>query len=158
MRPFNSLKELMLQDLKFNLPNDMLKKIDYASMFNGLEVRLPFLDTGVVKFAFSLQDKYILHNNNRKKILKDTFSNILSDQNLNRRKQGFLLPIRKWFKKGLLNEELKSLSNIQNEFDRDVIKDLIKKHEIDHYDNSIILWSIYIFLKWNENKNLNYNG
>ena len=157
MRPFNSLKELMLQDLKFNLPNDMLKKIDYASMFNGLEVRLPFLDTDVVKFAFSLQNKYILHNNNRKKFLKILF-HILSDQNLNRRKQGFLLPIRKWFKKGSLNEELKSLINSQSDFEKNVIDDLIKKHEIDHYDNSIILWSIYIFLKWNENKNLNYNG
>ena len=61
LRPFNSLKELMLQDLRFNLPNDMLKKIDYASMFNSLEVRLPFLDTNVVKYAYSLPDKFIIN-------------------------------------------------------------------------------------------------
>ena len=57
----------MLQDLRFNLPNDMLKKIDYASMFNSLEVRLPFLDTNVVKYAYSLPDKFIINKNNRKK-------------------------------------------------------------------------------------------
>ena len=62
------------------------------------------------------------------------------------------MPIRKWFKKGSLNEELKSLINSQSDFEKNVIDDLIKKHEVGKYDNSVILWSIYIFLKWNRKK------
>ena len=62
------------------------------------------------------------------------------------------MPIRKWFKRGSLNEELKSLINHQNDFKKEVIDDLINKHELGKYDNSIILWCIYIFLKWNSKK------
>ena len=70
------------------------------------------------------------------KILKDSFSDILSDNILFRRKQ-VLLPIRKWFKKGSLNEELKSLINSQSDFEKnDWWFD--KKHEVGKYDNSVI--------------------
>ena len=119
-------------------------------MFNSIEVRLPFLNTKLLDFVQSLPTNYLIKRNNRKKILKYSFLEIFGSNFLNRKKQVFLLPVRKWLIKGELNEDLRYLINFQKDFDKNVVFSLLKKHEKSYKDHSVIL--VYICLCKMENE------
>lgn len=99
-----SMNEILRTDTTLVLPNDMLTKVDLMSMANGLEVRTPFLDFEVVNFIFSLPEDFKINSNIRKRILQDTFRDILPAQLYKRPKKGFEVPLLKWFRK-----EMKSM-------------------------------------------------
>lgn len=99
-----SIHDILLTDMNLVLPNDMLTKVDLMSMAHGLEVRVPFLDYRLVNFIFSLPDEYKITHSMRKRILQDAFRDVLPAELYNRPKQGFEVPLLKWFRK-----ELKSL-------------------------------------------------
>ncbi len=90
-------------DVRMVLAGDMLTKVDRMSMANSLEVRCPFLDYRVVDLAFSMPSSFKIDSQNRKKIVKDTFASLLPAELLNRRKQGFEVPLLKWFRADLKN-------------------------------------------------------
>jgi len=142
------LKDIQMMDIMFNLPNDMLKKVDYAAMMHGLEVRLPFLDSNIVEFALKLPDRYKIYGKVRKKILKDAFSDVLPPSITGRSKKGFLLPIRSWFRDGNIREDLIDLVESQNQIDSKECDILLQEHSSGKYDHSVFLWSIYVYLKW----------
>ncbi len=79
------------------LQNDMLRKVDAMSMANSLEVRTPFLDHNLVDFVFTLPSVYKINASMRKKILKDTFKNLLPNELYSRPKKGFEVPLLSWF-------------------------------------------------------------
>jgi asparagine synthase (glutamine-hydrolysing) len=99
-----TMNDILITDMNLVLPNDMLTKVDLMSMAHGLEVRVPFLDVEVVNFIFSLPGNYKINSSLRKRILQDTFRDILPAQVYNRPKKGFEVPLLKWFRK-----EMKSL-------------------------------------------------
>jgi asparagine synthase (glutamine-hydrolysing) len=99
-----TIRNILLTDMNLVLPNDMLMKVDLMSMANSLEVRVPFLDVAVVNFIFSLPDDYKINRSMRKRILQDTFRDMLPAELYNRPKKGFEVPLLKWFRK-----ELKSM-------------------------------------------------
>lgn len=88
-------------DMRLVLEGDMLVKVDRMSMANSLEVRPPFLDHRVVDLAFSMPSSFKIEGNSRKKILRDTFGSLLPPELLNRPKQGFEVPLLKWFRNEL---------------------------------------------------------
>lgn len=145
-----SLRDVQCMDLTFNLPNDMLRKVDYASMVHGLEVRLPFLDSQLVQWAVALPDSYRLHGRVRKRILRDAFAHALPSEIMTRGKMGFLLPIRRWFRDGRLRAELETLLRSQTRFDRVRAQTLINEHAARRADHSVLLWSLYVYLYWQE--------
>lgn len=144
------LRDVQTADFAFNMPNDMLKKVDYASMFHSLEVRLPYLETRLVETVLSFPDSYKIQGRRRKRVLRDAFSTLLPESVLNRRKQGFLLPLRRWFRKGILNEKLRRLIEEQTIFDRCLLRRRLADHAIGKMDNSVFLWSLFVFLYWRE--------
>lgn len=148
-----SLRDVQALDLAFNLPNDMLKKVDYAAMFHGLEVRLPFLDSRLVHWSLGLPDEYRLSGGKRKRILRDAFADVLPEMVLKRGKMGFLLPLRRWLREGRLRNELDELLCEQTILDRKVARSLLNDHVSGRADHSVILWSIYVYLKWQGKKN-----
>ncbi|MEQ1585891.1 MAG: asparagine synthase (glutamine-hydrolyzing) [Cyclobacteriaceae bacterium] len=99
-----SIRDILMTDMRLVLPNDMLTKVDLMSMAHGLEVRVPFLDYRVVNFIFSLPDDYKINHSIRKRILQDAFRDVLPPELYNRPKKGFEVPLLKWLRK-----ELKSL-------------------------------------------------
>jgi asparagine synthase (glutamine-hydrolysing) len=99
-----SINDILYTDMHVVLSNDMLTKVDLMSMANSLEVRVPFLDYEVVNFLFSLPEKYKINHSIRKRILQDSFRDILPKQLYNRPKKGFEVPLLKWFRR-----EMKSL-------------------------------------------------
>jgi asparagine synthase (glutamine-hydrolysing) len=110
------MNDILLTDMKIVLPNDMLTKVDLMSMANGLEVRVPFLDYEVVNYLFSLPSDYKINKDLRKRILQDSFRDVLPAQLYNRPKKGFEVPLLKWFRK-----EMKSL----------IMDDLLSKKYIE---------------------------
>lgn len=89
-----------LQYLDFHtyLPEDILTKVDRVSMAVSLECRVPFLSKELIEFSFSIPNRYVYHNNQLKGLLKESLSTILPHEILNREKQGFSIPLRKWNK------------------------------------------------------------
>ncbi|QNL22367.1 asparagine synthase (glutamine-hydrolyzing) [Hyphobacterium sp. CCMP332] len=102
-----NLNETLSNDLKLVLNNDMLMKVDQASMANSLEVRVPFLDHELVNFVIGLPSDWKANSINRKQILVDSFKDMLPKEILERKKHGFEVPLQKW----LCNELQSELKN-----------------------------------------------
>jgi len=143
-----SLRDVQLVDLAFNLPNDMLKKVDYAAMYHGIEVRLPYLDSDLVHWTLGLPDAFRMGAGVRKRILRDAFADDLPASILTRRKMGFLLPIRRWFKGGRMRDELDALGAGQTGLERTVLAGVVKRHADGTEDNAVLLWAVYAYLRW----------
>jgi asparagine synthase (glutamine-hydrolysing) len=147
----DTLSDLLALDISYNLPNDMLKKVDLASMQHSVEVRLPYLDRGLVEFALSLPEKLLIHKGQRKYVLREAFSDVLPEAIFTRRKQGFLLPIRKWFKNGMLRDKLSDLAQGSTVLNQQTVMQLLEEHQKGIHDHSVVLWSSYVFLNWQKN-------
>lgn len=141
-------------DMKMVLANDMLTKVDLMSMANSLEVRVPFLDHELVEYVFSLSDKDKIDGNIQKKILQDTFKDILPEELYNRPKKGFEVPLLKWFRnemKTIINDELLLDQFIveQGIFDLRIIKKLKKKlFSSNPGDVHAQIWALIVFQSW----------
>ncbi|MGH9907288.1 MAG: asparagine synthase (glutamine-hydrolyzing), partial [Pyrinomonadaceae bacterium] len=88
----------LLVDIMTYLPNDLLVKVDIATMAVSLEARSPFLDHHVIEFAASLPEKLKLRGLTTKYLLKRVLKKLLPAENLERRKMGFGVPIGHWFR------------------------------------------------------------
>ncbi|MBK5279112.1 MAG: asparagine synthase (glutamine-hydrolyzing) [Bacteroidia bacterium] len=149
-----TVNNILLTDLQFVLPNDMLTKVDLMSMANGLEVRVPFLDYEVVNFISSLPDEYKINTDLRKRILQDAYREILPAQLYNRPKKGFEVPLLKWFKKemkSLIQDDLLSekLIKDQNIFNYSEIEKLKKNlYSSNPEDIHARIWGLIVFQWW----------
>lgn len=162
--PFNFVKQLfgrykgdfvnrmLYTDINICLPYDMLVKVDWMSMLNSLEVRVPFLDHRVVEFVFQIPGNLKLNKWKRKYILIETFKDILPPKLYHRSKQGFDVPIGEWFKKELkpLFWEIVNESSIKKQglFNFDFIKKMYHLHISNKKDFSKQLLAIFIFEWW----------
>jgi len=148
----DGINAILYSDLKDSLPGDMLNKVDWMSMKNSLEVRVPFLDHRVVELAFSMQGDFKLFKGTTKYILKETFKKILPASLYRRPKAGFEVPISHWLKtdlKFLVDQYLdKERIRRQGIFDYCVIKRLVQDHESNRTDTSWILWNLIVFQYW----------
>lgn len=144
------LRDVQEVDIAFNLPNDMLRKVDIASMMFSKEVRLPYLDSSLVKYALDLPDSYRLKGRTRKRVLRDAFAADLPPEILSRRKMGFLMPIRSWFRSGLLRDRFEALAASQTRFEGKELRGLLGEHETGKHDHSVLLWSLLVYLRWRE--------
>lgn len=146
--------EVLLTDVKMVLKSDMLKKVDSMSMHNSLEVRVPFLDHRVVEFAFTLPTHYKIDGSMKKKILQDAGRHLLPTEIYNRPKQGFEVPLIKWFRKDLselINKDLLSEDFIkgQNLFNYRKVQELKNNlNSSNPGDSPSTIFSLLIFNKW----------
>ena len=92
------LDAMLLTDQMTYLPNDLLVKVDIATMAVSLEARSPFLDHHVIEFAASLPQNLKLRRLTSKYLVKKVLRKLLPSENLNRRKMGFGVPIGHWFR------------------------------------------------------------
>ena len=97
---FDLIKSMQIADYKFYLPEVMMVKVDRASMKNSLELRSPFIDHNLIEYVLSVESNYYYKTNNSKLPLKNYLQNDFEDSFLNRKKQGFGVPIAEW----LLND------------------------------------------------------
>jgi asparagine synthase (glutamine-hydrolysing) len=153
VRNEDDVMQMMYNDVVFYLPQDILAKVDRASMASSLETRCPFLDTDVIEHCFSLPRQWHRSGTSGKKILKHAFKNHLPSNIWKRRKQGFAVPVASWFR-GSLGDELIRALQAQNELqiNIDLVKTMIQQHKNRTLDNSSRLWNIYIYLIWKNSK------
>jgi asparagine synthase (glutamine-hydrolysing) len=150
----SDINDILYTDMSLVLPNDMLTKVDWMSMAHGLEVRVPFLDHDLVNYVFGLSPELKVGHKMRKRILQDTFREILPKELYNRPKQGFEVPLLHWMRNelnGLIENELLGTRLLQDQsiFDVDQVNILKKRlHSRDPADSPARIWSLLVFQKW----------
>src|SRR5262249_23669866 len=124
----------MVADLLLYLPDDLLHKVDMASMAHSLECRGPFLDPRVVQLALAmpLRRKLRLRGGRSKVVLKQAFADLLPPTIRTRPKMGFGVPIDRWFR-GELKDEVRSVlldpgARARGLFRPDAVQKLIDEH------------------------------
>lgn len=151
----DELSKTFYSDIKLVLEGDMLPKVDRACMINSLEARAPFLDSSIVEFALNLPHDYKILGTNKKRILKDTFSDLLPKETMSFSKKGFGIPIRIWFQKELKEELLSLLSEdfliSQNIFNISYVNKIVEEHMSNKENHSSKLWQLFVFQKWYRN-------
>jgi asparagine synthase (glutamine-hydrolysing) len=139
-------------DIMTYLPNDLLVKVDIATMAVSLEARSPFLDHHVIEFAASLPENLKLRGLTTKYLLKQMLKRLLPAENLNRRKMGFGVPIGHWFRgvmQPFLRETLLSERALQRGFfNPDAVKRLIDLHTRSERDYAHQLWTLLMLELW----------
>ena len=149
------IDQIILIYLKTYLKNDILVKVDRASMYASLEVRAPFLDYRVVEFLNTLPKNYKILGNNGKLVLKELMRRKLPDDIIDRPKKGFGIPLSLWIRNELkeLCEETLSEENInkQGYFDYKYIKKLKEEHFSMRKNNRKELWNLMVFQIWHQN-------
>jgi len=142
----------LLTDTMTYLPNDLLVKMDIASMTVSLEARSPFLDHHLMEFAASLPEELKLRRMTTKYLLKRVLKKLVPEENLNRAKMGFGVPIGHWFRgtmQPFLRETLlsdKALS--RGLFKRDKVRQIIDQHVENRIDHSHRLWTLLMLELW----------
>ncbi len=149
------IERMQFLDMNFYMAEDILTKVDRASMAVSLEVRAPFLDPRVAQFAASLPLEYKLKGNKGKYILKKAVEPLLPKSILQRPKKGFGIPIAEWLK-GRLNplmHDLLAPERLKNQglFDEKFVQKLIKEHETSTASHHKQLWTLLVFQLWFDN-------
>jgi asparagine synthase (glutamine-hydrolysing) len=136
------------------LPNDILMKVDRASMAFALELRAPFLARDVVEFAFSLPDSYRMRGLTGKRILRDAVRDVVPQTVLDRPKKGFGMPVAAWLMGPLrpLAEAMLSPDRLRSAgwFRGDAVTRLLREHQEGRADHRKPLWTLFVFEMWRE--------
>jgi asparagine synthase (glutamine-hydrolysing) len=142
----------LLADTMTYLPNDLLVKVDIASMANSLEARSPFLDHHVIEFAASLPENLKLRGLTTKYILKKTLQKLLPSENLTRGKMGFGVPIGHWFRgqmQPFLRENLLSARAAgRGLFRPEAVRRMVELHTRGERDYTHQLWTLLMLELW----------
>ncbi|MDX6612202.1 MAG: hypothetical protein QOD75_1388 [Blastocatellia bacterium] len=141
-------------DTQLYLSEDILTKVDRASMAVSLEVRAPFLDPRIAEYAASLPSSYKLHGRKTKYILKRAVADLLPPFVLRRGKKGFGVPVAEWLKGKLrpLTRDLLSPERLRRSglFDPVYVARLQSEHERGVANHRKLLWTLLMFELWHE--------
>jgi asparagine synthase (glutamine-hydrolysing) len=146
------LNSMLLTDQMAYLPNDLLVKVDIASMANSLEARSPFLDHKVIEFAASLPENLKMQGFNTKSLLKKVAARLVPKEVIYRRKMGFGVPIGDWFRKDMKNfvREILSAEKSLNRgiFRPEMIEKYVNEHTTAEKDHTHQLWILLMLELW----------
>ena len=142
----------MLADSQTYLPDDLLTKVDRASMAVSLEVRTPFLDPDLYRFAWSLPAAYRIRDGQGKWIVRQFLRTVLPDYLIDRPKVGFGIPIGEWLRGPLKPwaDDLLDPGIIagQGYLDSDLVSRFWRSHGDCTDDFTYQLWAILMFQAW----------
>lgn len=144
----DDVQRMMLQDTLIYLPQDILVKVDRATMAHSLESRAPFLDHSLVELAFSLPREWHRNLLSGKQLLRSTFRGVIPASIWRRRKQGFGVPLGQWFRGELGSKLAHSLHGDTGALDSSTVSDWLQLHRSGKRDQSTQLWMIDVYLKW----------
>jgi asparagine synthase (glutamine-hydrolysing) len=146
----DSLLSVQLNDIHNYLAEDILKKVDLASMLVSLEARVPYLDYRLVPLVLSLPDKYKIRCLTTKWFLKEIADKYLPRQIVHRAKRGFTVPVSSWIRSSdLIREFLANRKFYEhNLLNYDYVQQLFNAHISDRADNARQLWLPFVFNYW----------
>jgi asparagine synthase (glutamine-hydrolysing) len=144
--------QMMHFDFETYLPEDILTKVDRMSMAHSIESRVPLLDNEVVEFAARLPAGLKIQNGRRKHVLKEAGRGLLPASILERRKQGFAVPVGGWFRSDLReffsDVLLSSRARQRGYFEAPFIERLLREHVTGRRDHTLRLWALVVFELW----------
>lgn len=150
----NEIAYAQRHDLLTYLPDDLLVKVDIASMAHGLEVRCPLLDHRVVELGLGLPTECKFAGRYGKAILRRAFADLLPPETFHRPKRGFGAPIDRWLRGDLLHELRETLLDgplvTQSWMVRDQLSLLIDQHTHRLADHRHRLWALLWLARWME--------
>jgi asparagine synthase (glutamine-hydrolysing) len=129
---------------KLYLQDDILVKVDRATMMHGLEARAPFLDIDFVNFVRRIPSDWKYRHGHTKYILKKALEPVLPADVLWRKKQGFGVPIGAWFRDGHLSVESMPLASLNGTF----VQTRLAEHRAGLTDQRAFLWDAWILGEW----------
>jgi asparagine synthase (glutamine-hydrolysing) len=150
----SDIEKMMLWDAQSYLPDDILVKLDRASMACSLEGRVPFLDHNLIEFSWKIPEEYKYKKGKGKWILRQVLYKYLPKEIVDRPKSGFTLPLadllradlKAWAEKLINTERLKS----EGILDAEVVMRKWDEHQSMKSDWSNQLWSVLMFQLWLE--------
>ena len=142
------IQAMMAMDAVVYLPQDILAKVDRASMAYSLESRAPFLDSSLVRFALSVPRRWHRHGIEGKRMLRRSALNTLPRRINRRRKQGFSVPVGKWFQAELGESLLDLLRETRPPLSEPAVGSMLAAHRSGARDHGLQLWGIYAYLLW----------
>jgi asparagine synthase (glutamine-hydrolysing) len=145
------LRALMLTDLTSYLPDDVLVKVDRASMAASLEVRSPLLDHRIVEWSWTLPEHLLVSGQSGKVLLKSLLHRFVPDLP-DRPKMGFAVPLDEWLRDSLRDwaEDLLDERRLRDSgmFKADTIRRTWQRHVKGESDEQLALWPILMFQSW----------
>ncbi|MCC6591196.1 MAG: asparagine synthase (glutamine-hydrolyzing) [Bryobacterales bacterium] len=151
-RPELDLRFMMLADTMTYLPDDILVKVDRATMAVSLESRAPFLDPDLFRFVWTLPEEWLTRNNKGKLILRDVLFRYVPRQLIERPKCGFAVPAARWLRQELRDwaEDLLSERSLKSSgmLNIPLIRTRWQEHLDERVDWSAGLWATLMFQDW----------
>jgi asparagine synthase (glutamine-hydrolysing) len=146
--------QMMRFDAETYLPEDVLTKVDRMSMAHSIESRVPLLDNDVIAFAAALPAALKIKNGRRKHVLKEVAATLVPREILERRKQGFGVPLGTWFRgnlRELFADTLLSPASLQRGyFQPAFVRRIVDEHLTGKRDHTLRLWQLVVFEKWQQ--------
>ncbi|MCC6964667.1 MAG: asparagine synthase (glutamine-hydrolyzing) [Nitrospira sp.] len=146
------LDQLLAVDTRSYLPDDLLVKVDRATMAHGLEARSPFLDHKLMEFAASLPIDLKVRKGMSKYVLKRAMRGVLPDRIITRSKQGFGVPIDRWFRedcRDFVHETLLSSRSLtRGYFVPDKVRELVENHQHRGVPSGYRLYALLMLELW----------
>ena len=151
---WDPLSRIQYVDIKTYLVDDILTKVDRASMAHSLEVRVPLLDHQVMEYAAQIPAHYKLRGGEGKYVLKQAVEHLVPPEILRRPKMGFSIPLALWLRNDLKETFEKSLFRkdafIAELFDPAPIRRWWHQHQRGSRDYAYHLWALLMLESWGE--------
>ena len=148
------IERLMHVDLRLWLPDDLLVKVDRATMAHSLEARVPYLDHRFVEFVAALDPRFKQAGDTRKYLLKKLAEKFLPHDIVHRRKQGFVMPLSEWLEGGLKPHVERSLGPQglarRGLFRQGALARLLAEHRGGRRNHAGRLWALTVLELWFE--------
>ena len=148
----DDVQKMLWTDASILLPDTFLEKVDRSTMAHGVEVRVPFLDIELAKYALRMPAEYKVRGRERKRVLRHALRGIVPDEVLDRPKRGFGVPYGRWLREHLY-ESLQSYAR-ESRAVRDGVLDgrriaqLAEEHRRRHRDHGFLLWKALQIAIW----------
>jgi asparagine synthase (glutamine-hydrolysing) len=149
----DSLSRIQYIDFKTYLPDDILTKVDRASMANSLEVRCPFLDHHLIEYAARLPSSLKLRGRESKLVLREAVADLVPEAILKRPKMGFVMPMGGWLRthlRPLVDDYVLADRARHGLFSAETIRGFWREHDAGWRDRTTELWGLLVFNLWYE--------
>jgi asparagine synthase (glutamine-hydrolysing) len=146
------LDSTLLTDQMTYLPNDLLVKVDIATMANSLEARSPFLDHKLIEFAASLPENLKMNKLRTKSLLKKVAAKLVPPEVIYRRKMGFGVPVGNWFRNEM-KDYVRGVLLSEKALGRGIVKpEMIRRYVDEHtsgkFDHAFQIWTLLMLELW----------
>ena len=147
------IRKMQLLDTLTYLPDDILTKVDRASMAVSLEARVPLLDHRVLEYAFRIPQQYLIRQGKGKWILREILNEYVPNKLIDRPKMGFGIPVGRWLSNHLRDwaENLLSSEALENSgLNQKIIRHKWQEHLQGSRNWEYALWGVLMYQSWRE--------